>query len=129
MAHVLIVDDEADSCEFVSRFLERHGHTTRCVPNGHEALAEIITRRPDFVVLDVRMPGMDGIALLEVVRSYMRFYALPIAVLTAHATPEQLERARELGACSVFQKAGFKLVEMLECIQQNVSPASGAGGA
>jgi CheY-like chemotaxis protein len=129
MAYVLIVDDETDSCEFVSRFLERHGHTIRCVPNGHEALAEIITRRPDFVVLDVRMPGMDGIALLEVVRSYMRFYSLPIAVLTAHATPEQLDRARDLGACRVFHKAGFKLVDLLECIRQNASSATGHGGA
>src|SRR2546423_6168172 len=107
MPYVLVVDDEPDSCNFVQRFLEKHGYTTKCTPNGHEALAEIILRRPDALVLDVRMPGMDGIALLEVIRSYLRFHAMPVIVLSAHATPDQIDRARQLGVTDIFYKAQF----------------------
>jgi CheY-like chemotaxis protein len=129
MAYVLIVDDEPDSCAFVQRFLERHGYSTKCTPNGQEALAEIILRRPDGLVLDVRMPGMDGIQLLEVIRSYLRFHGMPVILLSAHATAEQMDRAQQLGVSAVFHKANFKLVDLLATLQKVVPPLSGIGGA
>src|SRR5438045_6793484 len=91
MAYVLVVDDEPDSSEFVERFLEREGHRTTIVPNGREALAALINGRPDAMVLDVRMPQMDGIALLEVLRSYLRWTKLPVILLTAHANEDQIQ--------------------------------------
>src|SRR5207244_2018001 len=71
MPQILIVDDEPDSCEFVSRFLQMHGYQTRCVPNGRDALGLLLHNGFDAVVLDVRMPELDGISLLQILRSYL----------------------------------------------------------
>ena len=120
MAYVLIVDDEPDSSEFVERFLQREGHRTNCVPNGREALSALINGRPDAMVLDVRMPQMDGIALLEVLRSYLRWTNLPVILLTAHANKDQIDRAKELGVEHVFHKASFTLVELLRAVEDSL---------
>jgi CheY-like chemotaxis protein len=116
MPYVLIVDDEPDSSEFVSTFLSQHGYKTRCALNGRDALAQLVNQCPDAIVLDVRMPEMDGISLLEVLRSYLRWSTVPVILLTAHATPQQLERAEALGVAKTFQKAQFKLVDLQECL-------------
>jgi CheY-like chemotaxis protein len=118
MPYVLIVDDEPDSSEFVQVYLEREGYQTGCVPNGREALAALINGHPDAMILDVRMPEMDGIALLEVLRSYLRWTKLPVILLTAHANKQQVERARELGVTHVFHKANFKLADLHTALQE-----------
>jgi len=122
MAYVLIVDDEPDSSEFVGRYLDREGYRTACVPNGREAMAALINGQPDLIVLDVRMPEMDGIALLEVLRSYLRWTNLPVVLLTAHANKQQIDRARELGARHVLHKAQFTLPDLLTAIEQSLPP-------
>jgi len=122
MAYVLIVDDEPDSSEFVGRYLDREGYRTACVPNGREAMAALINGQPDLIVLDVRMPEMDGIALLEVLRSYLRWTNLPVVLLTAHANKQQIDRARELGVRHVLHKAQFTLPDLLTAIEQSLPP-------
>jgi CheY-like chemotaxis protein len=118
MAYVLVVDDEPDSSEFVATFLQRSGYKAKCVPNGREALKALIDSYPDAVVLDVRMPGMDGISLLEILRSYLRWESLPVVVLTAHATPAQIQRAGELGVRHVFHKANFTLPDLAAALEE-----------
>jgi CheY-like chemotaxis protein len=129
MSHILIVDDEPDSCEFVSHFLKKQGYATRCVPNGREALEHLLRHGIEALVLDVRMPEMDGITLLEILRSYLRWQTLPVILVTAHATPEQLEKAKELGVYSIFEKSNFKLIDLLSCLRKVIPPASAQGGA
>ena len=122
MPYVLIVDDEPDSSEFVERYLQREGYRTSCVPNGRAALGALINGRPDVVVLDVRMPEMDGLTLLEVLRSYLRWTKLPVILLTAHADKHEIERARQLGVQHVFHKANFTLVQLLRAIEDLAPP-------
>jgi CheY-like chemotaxis protein len=129
MPYVLMVDDEPDSCEFVTRFLTQHGFRTHCANNGREALSQLLLKAPDAVVLDVRMPEMDGISLLDVLRSYLRWSDLPVILLTAHATQHDLDRAEQLGVSQVFRKANFKLVELLESLRRVIPPAAKKNGA
>jgi CheY-like chemotaxis protein len=126
MAYVLIVDDEPDSSEFVQRFLDREGYRTSCVPNGRAALGALINGRPDVVVLDVRMPEMDGLTLLEVLRSYLRWTKLPVILLTAHADKTEIDRAKQLGVEHIFHKANFTLVQLLRAIQDSLPPQASA---
>ena len=126
MAYVLIVDDEPDSSEFVERFLQREGHRTSCVPNGRAALGALINGRPDVVVLDVRMPEMDGLTLLEVLRSYLRWTKLPVILLSAHADKADVDRAKGLGVQHILHKANFTLVQLLRAIEDIVPPQASA---
>ena len=116
MANILVVEDEADSREFVARFLERSGYAVTRASDGREALRMLLSGDVDAAVLDVRMPGLDGLGLLEVLRSYLRWHALPVILLSAHATPEQLTRARELGVIDMLHKASFTLPQLAAAV-------------
>ena len=118
MAYVLIVDDEGDSCEFLSRFLKSKGHRIECAQDGRDALVKLIEERPDAIILDVRMPQMDGISLLEIMRSYLRWHSLPVVIVSAHATLEQIRAARDMGVEHVFQKAAFELSDLAAVIDE-----------
>jgi two-component system, chemotaxis family, sensor kinase CheA len=116
MAHVLVVEDEKDSRDFVAEFLKREGHSVTTAVDGETALRILLNNRADVVVLDVRMPRMDGIGLLEILRSYLRWNNLPVVLFTARATPEDMRRARDLGVEHIFHKANFQLAELGETI-------------
>lgn len=118
MADVLIVDDDPDTRELVTRVLTRGGHTVRCVPGGREALRALLAGTPDFVVLDVLMPGMDGITLLEVIRSYLKWVAVPVAILTAYPEEPRLGPVAALGVTHVFAKGKFDLYDLLRCVDE-----------
>src|SRR4051812_7903044 len=121
MAHVMVVDDEGDSREFVSRFLTRTGHRVSDAKDGQDALHKLLHERPDIVVLDVRMPQMDGVGLLEIMRSYLRWHHVPVVVLSAHATQEQLEKMKSMGVRHVLHKANFGLDELGAAIDDELA--------
>ncbi len=122
MSYVLITDDEPDACEVVQRRLEREGYKIRTANNGRAALAQLSHALPTAVILDVRMPDMDGIELLEVMRSYLRWYETPVILVTAHASRDQEARARELGVERVFRKSQFRLNELVDYLKA-IAPA------
>jgi CheY-like chemotaxis protein len=113
MAFILIVEDNADACEPLSRFLEKAGHEVKCVPNGREALAQVLAKPPDVVLLDLLMPEMDGPSFLEVIRSYLRIQSLPVVIWTALVDSPMVDRARALKVNSILAKgkAGFEEIQ------------------
>jgi CheY-like chemotaxis protein len=93
-------------------------HMTRCVPNGREALSALANRTPDVVILDLRMPEMDGITFLEVIRCYLRWSYLPVILLTAHQADSTTERAQQLGVRRVFHKGAYSLTDLLASVNE-----------
>src|SRR5439155_931556 len=79
---ILVVDDEPHVLEALSTILEGRGYRVRVAPNGAMALDEIAIERPDVVLLDLAMPGLDGVEVCRRVRSYSR---VPIRVLSQRA--------------------------------------------
>ncbi|TYB50028.1 response regulator transcription factor [Actinomadura chibensis] len=77
---VLVVDDDPTVADVVARYLARDGHQVTCVADGPSALRRARAERPDLVVLDLMLPGMDG---LEVCRRLRETSAVPIVMLTA----------------------------------------------
>ena len=122
MAHVLVVDDEADSREALSRLVQRRGHRTTSVPNGRDALAVLTSATPDLIVLDLRMPQMDGIMFLEVVRSYLRLQTIPVLIMTAYPESPDLARAKALGVRGVFAKGEGDFNKLLDAVDREVGP-------
>lgn len=124
MARVLIVDDDVDGSEVTAQYLRQAGHRVRSVPNGREALAALSDEIPDVAVLDVRMPEMDGITFLEVMRCYLRWETVPVILTTGFPDDPRLARAHKLGIRRIFTKADFQLEDLLACINDHL-PASG----
>ena|SRR5947209_4189847 len=118
MNSILVVDDDADSRDAVAKYLTEAGYVVRSAANGRAALISLLTINPDVVILDVRMPEMDGIELLEVMRSYLRLAKLPVILLTAYPEGEQIDRARELNVHAVFSKANYSLATLKGCVEK-----------
>jgi DNA-binding response OmpR family regulator len=90
---VLVVDDNPDILAMVSLLLERAGHQVIRAPDGRAALKAVFDRRPDLVVLDIGMPGLDGWQVLERVREVSD---VPVLMLTAES--DELDKVRGLRA-------------------------------
>jgi len=118
MATIMIVDDDVDGCEPLGKFLEKAGHIVRCVPNGREALAQVILHIPDVVILDLLMPEMDGPSFLEVIRSYLRLRSLPVVILTALSNSPMVDRAQHLKVNSVLVKGKATFEEILSAVEE-----------
>jgi len=84
VASVLFVEDDEEAAEPIRKALRLAGHRVLYVPNGHDALALLVLRDADVVVTDLRVPGMDDISLVTVIRSYLRWQSLPIIVYSGH---------------------------------------------
>jgi CheY-like chemotaxis protein len=131
LARVLIIDDDRDSSEVVAGFLAKAGHVAVCACSAREALALLSDGEapaPDAVLLDVRMPGMDGMAVLAVLRSYLRWATLPVALFTAYPEDPRLWHVHESGVTHVFAKSKCRLDDVLEWVEQRAGRATPPGG-
>ena len=77
---IVVVDDDPTVADVVGRYLVRDGHTVECVHDGYEALRRVAEEPPDLIVLDLMLPGMDG---LEVCRRLRARWPIPVVMLTA----------------------------------------------
>ena len=102
MTRVLIVEDDALQSELVRRYLEREGHDVTVLADGAEALSEVRRFAPDLHVLDVMLPGADGLTVCRTLREEQ--YELPILLLTARSTENDLLLGLELGADDYLAK-------------------------
>jgi DNA-binding response OmpR family regulator len=110
---ILMVDDEPHLVRAVRMYLELQGFTVFGAHSGEEALDAVREKLPDLVVLDVRMPGLDGFETLEELR---RFSEAPVVMLTARGDEDQKVRGLALGADDYITKP-FSQRELLARIQ------------
>lgn len=101
-AHVLVADDDAKQAEVIRRYLEREGYMATVVHDGHEALKEARRLGPDLVVLDVMMPGMNGVEVCRILRQESE--RLAVLMLTAKSSEEDLLLGLETGADDYLTK-------------------------
>jgi CheY-like chemotaxis protein len=80
---LLIVDDEEMNREGLARHLQRHGYEVNCARSGREAIELLGQRRFDLVLLDIMMPGMNGLEVLKFLRRVDSLLDLPIIMVTA----------------------------------------------
>jgi CheY-like chemotaxis protein len=94
-ARVLIADDISYVRLLLAATLESRGHTVLEATNGDQALEMLIEHRPDVAILDVVMPGLDGLEVCRAVRAHPTLQSLPVILLSANANDED---ARQAGA-------------------------------
>ncbi|MBI2487292.1 MAG: response regulator transcription factor [Deltaproteobacteria bacterium] len=95
---IAIVDDEEDIVELVSHHLKREGFKVKEFYNGRDFLSYIESVIPDLAVLDLMLPGIDGLEICRILKSKARTSSLPIIMLTAKATEADVVVGLELGA-------------------------------
>ena len=104
MAHIFVVDDDEQLLRMVGLMLERGGHTATLVSNPIEALDMMREDVPDLAILDVMMPGMNGLELCRELRISKNTRNIPIVILTARGPIEDREEALEIGADTYLNK-------------------------
>ena len=118
MSTVLVVDDEAGARRTLTRLLAKEGHEAVEAGDGREALRTLEAGVPDVILLDLMMPQMDGLELLEALQAHPQWKALPVVVLTALSDTHTVNRARQLGAKAFLVKATFSVAEMLDHVNR-----------
>jgi CheY-like chemotaxis protein len=98
MAKVAVVDNNRESCEVLGRLLQHAGHDVDCIVGSRRALELLRELRPDLLVLDVNMPELNGLELLEILRRDPLFTSLPVVMLSAIPDPQAQACAYALGA-------------------------------
>ncbi|HZY30510.1 MAG TPA: sigma-54 dependent transcriptional regulator, partial [Candidatus Methylomirabilis sp.] len=109
MGRVLVVDDEQAMREFLTMLLEKQGHRVITAAEGEQALQLVAEEPPDLVISDLRMPNVDGIALLAGIRK--QYPELPVILITAYASSDSTIQAMRLGADDYITKP-FRIEEI-----------------
>lgn len=113
MALILLVEDDPNQCILYEEELKRMGHQVMTARDGREALSQVEKVRPDLVVMDISMPGVDGIEAMS--RMLAKDHKLPIVLNSAYATYKENFRAWSADAYVVKSS---DLTELRNAIQR-----------
>ena len=116
---ILVVDDQSANVRVVGALVEPPGYTVVPASSGPEALAAIAVQRPDLILLDMMMPGMDGFELLAALRQQPTLKSVPAVFLTAAQDRDLLLRAFDAGAVDYVTKP-FMPEELLARVSAHV---------
>jgi DNA-binding response OmpR family regulator len=97
-ATVLVADDDADILRFMEINLRLEGFEVVTARDGRDAFAKAVALRPDLVLLDVQMPGIDGYTICARIRADASLAAVPVIIVTANYGSAAVEAARQAGA-------------------------------
>ena len=101
---VLVVDDERDILELVKYNLDKEGYQVTVVATGEDALAATRTKMPDIVILDLMLPGVDGLEVCRRLKADPKTRSIPIVMLTAKGDEADVVTGLELGASDYVTK-------------------------
>lgn len=104
MARVLVTEDSQDIADLIRHFLEKAGHTVTVTTSGTDGLRHARSERPDLVILDLMLPGLDGLQVCRALRADPATAAIPIIMVTARAEEADRIRGLELGADDYITK-------------------------
>ena len=121
---VLLAEDEPNIAESLAFLLERAGFTVDVAPDGRGALESALAAMPDLMILDVMLPGLDGLSVLKELRADNRTQTLPIIMLTAKGQQEDRDAAVAAGA-NLFITKPFANRELVGAVQALIADADG----
>lgn len=112
---VLIADDEVNLLLLLKDNLEEYGYQVVTATNGEEAYQKALSEKPDFVILDVEMPKLNGWQVCEKLRKMPEVNKVPILILSAYAQNEDIRKGLSAGANMYITKP-FKVKDLIETI-------------
>jgi CheY-like chemotaxis protein len=123
IAKVLVVDDDRIVADMYRLALSRAGHQVEVANDGLAALKAVSTNRPDIVFLDIRMPHMDGMEVLQNLASVKASRTIPVVMLSNYDEPGLVRQSISLGAKQYLVKAGTNPTELARIVSQWVEAA------
>ena len=117
---ILIIDDEKDNTEIIKDILEDVSYSTMLAKSASEAKAVLSTNDFDLILMDVWMPGQDGISLLS--EWYSEGFNTPVVMMSGHAEPSDIVRAMKLGAVDFLKKPLHDFLPILRNIMTREEP-------
>lgn len=125
-ATVLIVDDQPENVQLMADVLSTNGYDTLSANSGAQALDVLSRARPQAILLDMLMPGMDGFEVIRRIRENPQTARLPIMVITAMLVSDEDRQRLEKEAQSIFQKGTFWIEDLLNEVARlvNLAPRS-----
>jgi len=120
---ILVVEDNPLNMELVTDILEAHGYEVRQAINGKEAVQEVESHLPDLILMDIQLPGLDGLTVTGIIKDNPEAAHVPIIALTAHAMRGDEEKAREAG-CDGYISKPIDTRSLPQTIRQFLDAAS-----
>jgi len=117
---ILVVDDSETNLLLLSAVLEDAGYDVELLNDSHQAVAYINKHKPDLVLLDLLMPGMDGFEFMDKMNQDIRRPGFPIVVVTAYDSHDNKQKAKDLGAADVINKP-IDISSFLDKVEQIVN--------
>lgn len=120
MKKILIVDDDQYLRELYEEILKDAGYEVLTAVDGEEGVAKVNSTNFDLILLDVMMPKMDGLHVLQTLKASGKIPAIKVILLTNLAHDPIIQEALDQGASSYLIKADVTPDEILECIKKNI---------
>lgn len=102
--HVLIVEDEVDAAEIIESYLTHYAVSSERVPNAEVAFAALVNGQYDAAIIDIFLPGMDGVELMHTIRSHPHIAELPCIAVTAYGSSSLKHEAMQAGFNRYYPK-------------------------
>lgn len=115
---ILIVEDERSLVEIMGMKLKKEGYEVFSAQSGKEGVEKAKTEKPDIILLDIIMPGMNGYEVLEILKRGIGTASIPIVIVSNSGRDEEIEKGRSMGAVDYLVKSQLSLDEMAERIGQ-----------
>jgi two-component system cell cycle response regulator DivK len=115
MATVLVVEDNPANMKLASVLLRKAGHVVLCAVDAETGLTLTRSARPDLVLMDIQLPGMDGLAATALLKTDPETAAIPVIALTSMAMKEDRERSRIAG-CDAYMTKPLRYHELYAVI-------------
>jgi two-component system cell cycle response regulator DivK len=115
MARILIIEDNAANMKLAIMVLQNAGHTALCAVDAEIGMAFARAGRPDLILMDIQLPGMDGLAATALLKKDPATAAIPVIALTAMATKGDQEKATAAG-CDAYLSKPFRHEDLYTAI-------------
>jgi two-component system cell cycle response regulator DivK len=125
VASILIVEDNAANMRLACLLLNNAGHSVLCATDAETGLALARERQPQLILMDIQLPGMDGLAATSLLKSNVQTAAIPVIALTAMAMKEDEEKTR-LAGCDAYIVKPLRYQELyrvIDTLLENTPPS------
>ena len=120
MTKILIIEDDEFLRALTAKRLEKENYQVAVAVDGETALATVQTEKPDLILLDLLLPGLDGFAVLEKIKADSVLKKIPVIVFSNLGSKQDVERATGLGAADYLIKSNFTLDDVVAKIKDQL---------